>query len=73
MLRIGVDVGGTFIKAGVVDENCAILHKVSVPTCADAAYEPLVENIARAAELAAKEAGLAIRDVASVGIGIPGS
>lgn len=72
MLRLGVDVGGTFIKAGVVDENYAILHKVSVPTGADAAYQPLVENIAHAAELAVREAGATMKDVASIGIGIPG-
>ena len=72
MLRLGVDVGGTFIKAGVVDETYAILHKVSVPTGGDAAYQTVVQNIAHAAELAAKEAGLAVQDLASVGIGIPG-
>ena len=72
MLRLGVDVGGTFIKAGVVDENYSILHKVSVPTCGDAGYLAVVQNIAHAAELAAKEAGITLRDVASVGIGIPG-
>lgn len=72
MLRLGVDVGGTFIKAGVVDENYAIPHKVSVPTGADAGYEAVVQNIAHVAELAAKEAGLTVKDFASVGIGIPG-
>ena len=72
MLRIGVDVGGTFIKAGVVDESCAILHKVSVPTGGIAGYEDLVGKIAHAAELAAQAAGLAVKDCATVGIGIPG-
>ena len=72
MLRIGVDVGGTFIKAGVVDESCAILHKVSVPTGGDAGYEDMVRKIAHAAELAAQAAGLAVKDCTSVGIGIPG-
>ena len=72
MLRLGVDVGGTFIKAGVVDEDCAILHKVSVPTGADAEYMDIVRNIAHVAELAASEVGLAVKDFASVGIGIPG-
>ncbi len=72
MLRLGVDVGGTFIKAGVVDETCTILHKVSVPTGGDAGYEAMVLHIAHAAELAAREAGLTMKDIASVGIGIPG-
>ena len=72
MLRLGVDVGGTFIKAGVVDESYAILHKVSVPTGSDAGYEAAVRNIARAAQLAAREAGVTVGECASVGIGIPG-
>ena len=72
MLRIGVDVGGTFIKAGVVDESYAILHKVSVPTGGDAGFNLAVLHIAHAAELAAQEAGIAVKDVASIGIGIPG-
>ena len=72
MLRLGVDVGGTFIKAGVVDESYTILHKVSVPTGGDGGFQTVVQNIARVAELAAQEAGLAVGDFESVGIGIPG-
>ena len=72
MLRLGVDVGGTFIKAGVVDESYAILHKVSVPTCGDVGYLASVQNIAHAAQLAAQAAGMKVKDFASVGIGIPG-
>ena len=71
MLRLGVDVGGTFIKAGVVDEDYAIMHKVSVPTGGDG-YETMVKNIAYAGELAAREAGFDLKEFASVGIGIPG-
>ena len=51
MLRLGVDVGGTFIKAGVVDDSCAILHKVSVPTGGDAGFEMSVRHIAHVASL----------------------
>jgi len=72
MLRVGIDVGGTFIKAGVVDEEYTILHKISVPTGGDADFEALVKNIARAGELAVQEAGAQWKDVSSVGIGIPG-
>ena len=72
MLRLGVDVGGTFIKAGVVDGSYTIRHKVSVPSVGDAGYEAMVQKIAYAAELAAQEAGLTVKDFAAVGIGIPG-
>ena len=69
MLRLGVDVGGTFIKAGVVDETYSILQKVSVPTGGDAGYEAVVKNIVYAAQLAADQAGRTVKDFASVGIG----
>ncbi len=72
MLHIGVDVGGTFIKAGVVDESYTILNKVSVPTGGADGFEDMVAKIAHAAELAAQEAGVTVKECASVGIGIPG-
>lgn len=72
MLRVGVDVGGTFIKAGVVDGSYEILHKISVPTGGADGFEAMVQKIAHAAELAAQEAGVAVKDLEAVGIGIPG-
>ena len=71
MLRLGIEVG-TFIKAGVVDDSYAILHKVSVPTGGSAGFQTVVQNIVRVAELAARETGLTVKDFESVGIGIPG-
>ena len=44
MLYIGIDVGGTGIKAGIVDENGVILHKDSCPTNKDRGHEA-VTNI----------------------------
>ena len=32
MLNIGIDLGGTGIKAGLVDEKGSILYKLSCPT-----------------------------------------
>lgn len=72
MLRLGVDVGGTFIKAGVVDENCSIRHKISVPTGSEGDFQTVVERIAHTGELAAREAGVEVSQFASAGIGIPG-
>ena len=28
---LGLDVGGTNLAAGIVDENCNLLHKESIP------------------------------------------
>jgi glucokinase len=70
---VGVDVGGTNIKAGVVDDDGRPLSHVSVPT--EAPRGPLVglENIARAAELAIAQSGLARGALRGVGLATPGT
>jgi len=70
---VGVDVGGTNIKAGVVDDDGRPLSHVSVPT--EAGRGPLVglENIARAAELAIAQSGLARGALRGVGLATPGT
>ena len=32
LYRIGIDLGGTTVTAGLVDENCHILHKLTLAT-----------------------------------------
>lgn len=70
---VGVDVGGTNIKAGVVDDDGKSLAHVSVPT--EAARGPKIglENIARAAEMAISQSGLAHRDLRGAGLATPGT
>lgn len=72
MFRLGVDVGGTFIKAGVIREDNTIVARVSVPTEADKPYKEVIGNIVRGAELAARQAGRELADFPCVGFGIPG-
>lgn len=72
-MRLGVDVGGTFIKAGVVGEDNRIIEKISVPTENEKGYQGVVKNIARAANLAAEKVGKKLSDFPSVGFGIPGA
>ncbi|MBO7342101.1 MAG: ROK family protein, partial [Clostridia bacterium] len=45
MVRLGVDLGGTNIAVGIVDENYQVLHKASVPTLAQRAPEAIVDDI----------------------------
>ena len=70
---VGIDLGGTFIKAGVVDENYNILAKSSVPSEVDGNDEGLADRIAKAATMAMEELGLSISDISSVGVGTPGA
>lgn len=72
MYRIGVDLGGTNIAAGLVDENYKIVAKKSVPTGAERAAEFIVADMAALCLDVCKEANVDIKDVVSVGIATPG-
>ncbi|MBQ5310815.1 MAG: ROK family glucokinase [Oscillospiraceae bacterium] len=69
---IGIDLGGTNIKAGVVDENYNIIAKASVKTACPRPAKDICDDMARVSEMAAKEAGISIEDVEWIGIGTPG-
>jgi hypothetical protein len=47
MFYIGVDLGGTGIKAGVVNEQGAIVAKASCPTGVERGYGPVIEDMAK--------------------------
>lgn len=72
MYYIGIDVGGTGLKAGVVDEQGKILHKVSCPTGVERGHEAVIHDMAQLALRAVAESGVSLGEVASIGIGIPG-
>jgi len=69
---IGVDLGGTFIKAGAVDGNGKVLSRVTLPTEVGKGRRAIIDNIAAAADQARRSAGLAWRSVRAVGLGSPG-
>ena len=69
---IGIDLGGTFIKAGAVDERGNILSRVKVPTGVEDGRDAVIGRIADAANAARKQAGLSWRGVRAVGLGSPG-
>ena len=72
MFRIGVDLGGTNIAAGLVDENYQIVCKKSVPTGAERAPECIVEDMAALCRGLCEEAKVDLDQVVSVGIASPG-
>ena len=73
MYYIGVDLGGTNIAAGVVDENGKILTQDSVPTLNQRHYSEIVMDMADLCIKITKAAGLSIKDLKAIGIGSPGS
>ncbi len=72
MMYIGVDLGGTGIKAGVVTEKGEILSKGSTPTLIERPYQEIIKDIADLCMRVAKEAGVSMEDIASIGVGVPG-
>lgn len=71
---IGVDLGGTNIKAGLVDADHQIVDSVSCKTNLPRPREEVEQAIAGLCEELCRRAGLSIsEDISSVGIGTPGS
>ncbi len=72
--RIGVDLGGTNIKAGLVDEHHKIVRSLSRKTNLPRPEHEIEQEIASLCRQLAKEEGIDLEtQVASVGIGTPGS
>ncbi len=69
---VGIDLGGTNLKAGLVDQDTGVLCKFSVPTGVEKGTEHVVSTIASAVERAVREAGVRKEHVIGVGIGSPG-
>jgi len=73
MYRIGIDLGGTNIVAGIVDEQNRIVAKASRPTNAPRQAELIFDDIAASIRDAMANAGITKEDVVSIGVGTPGS
>jgi glucokinase len=69
---IGLDLGGTNVKAGAVDGDGTLIHKVSRPTTRDRGADAVTAEMAEAARQAAQAAGWSMDDVSAIGIGAPG-
>ena len=73
MYRIGIDVGGTNIAMGVVDESLKITKKNSIKTSEAADPEAMIAAIAKGVKDLITEAGLRESDIESIGVGVPGT
>ncbi len=73
MYRIGVDLGGTNIVVGIIDENNKIVAKASRKTNAPRAAEGIFDDMADAVKEAMSQIHITNDDVISVGVGTPGS
>ena len=73
MYKLGIDLGGTNIVAGIVDENYKIIAKAKTKTLAVRPAEEIADDMARIAREAVESAGLTLDDISGFGIGTPGA
>lgn len=73
MYRIGIDLGGTNIVAGVVDENYKIIGKGKMKTNMPRPAEEIADDMAKTVMMAIEDAGITIDDIEVLGIGSPGA
>ena len=70
---IGIDLGGTNIAGGLVTEDGTILAKGSVPTGRGRSAAEIVDDMAALAKRVAEDGKVGWEEVASVGLGVPGT
>ena len=73
MYRVGIDLGGTNIAVGIVDDNNNIIARATEKTNAPRPCEEICESISVAVNNALKNANLTLDDISSIGAGIPGT
>ena len=73
MYKIGVDLGGTNIAVGVINEDYEIIARAGTKTNIPRPAEEIFADIVKCAKEAVAKAGVEMSEVASIGIGTPGS
>jgi glucokinase len=73
MYYIGIDLGGTNIAVGLVDEEGKIIHKDSVPTLNEREYPEIIKDMAMLSLKVIEDSGVSLKEVKSIGIGSPGT
>lgn len=73
MYYLGIDLGGTNIAAGIVNDEYQIIKKKSVPTLAHRDGKEIMKDMGKLCLDLINEAGLTLDDIAYAGIATPGT
>ena len=73
MYYLGVDLGGTNIFVGLVDENGKIISKESTPTISVRSADLILEDLITLCKKVVENNNLELSDIEYVGIGVPGT
>ena len=69
---IGIDLGGTFIKGGIVDDEGNIITRDKVPTESEKGASGVVANIVGLCRMLLDKVNMTADDVVGIGMGVPG-
>lgn len=72
-VRIGIDIGGTDTKIGLVDVHNKPLDSVCIPTKAERPADEVIRTVAETALSILDKNGIAMEQCVGVGIGVPGT
>ena len=72
MYRIGIDLGGTNIAAGIVDKDMNLLYTASVPTGADRDGALIMDDMAELCRKLCADHNVDLSEIESIGIASPG-
>lgn len=73
MNYIGIDVGGTNLKAGLVSESGELLATTKMKIASISNQEMLVRTMVDMIRELAEKVGIPLSEIASVGVGVPGA
>nr|WP_317412825.1 ROK family protein [uncultured Solibaculum sp.] len=73
MKNIGIDLGGTNIAIGIVNEDYTILKKGSVPTNSKRPWQEIIKDMATLAQKLMEETGTTLDEIKEIGVGSPGT
>lgn len=69
---IGIDIGGTTIKLGIISSNGELFHKWSIPTNTENQGSFIINDIWESIVIKIKSENIIKEDINGIGVGIPG-
>jgi glucokinase len=72
MYNLGIDIGGTNLRAGIVDKNGTIIMRIDKKIDRDKNVEKIVFDIEILINRLLKQVNMSKNNLKSIGIGIPG-
>ncbi len=72
MPRVGIDIGGTGIKVGIIGSDLSVIAENAIHTYTDIPFKEQVSHIVDCVVQTAASAGISPDRIESVGVGIPG-